>query len=73
MNFAIGRNELVAVIGGVGSGKSSLLAALAGDMRKTKGEIMMGASRAFCPQYPWIQNTTVKDNILFGKDLDRDW
>jgi ABC-type multidrug transport system fused ATPase/permease subunit len=73
MNFTIGRNELVAVIGGVGSGKSSLLAALAGDMRKTKGEIVMGASRAFCPQYAWIQNTTVKDNILFGKDLNRDW
>ncbi|TAQ85854.1 hypothetical protein B7494_g5813 [Chlorociboria aeruginascens] len=73
MNFTIGRNELVAVIGGVGSGKSSLLAALAGDMRKTKGEIIMGANRAFCPQYAWIQNATVKDNILFGKEMDRDW
>lgn len=76
MNFTIGRNELVAVIGGVGSGKSSLLAALAGDMRMTnrdKGEMMIGASRAFCPQYAWIQNATVRENILFGKDMDRDW
>lgn len=73
MNFSIGRNELVAVIGGVGSGKSSLLAALAGDMRRTKGEMTLGASRAFCPQYAWIQNATVKENILFGKDMDRDW
>jgi ATP-binding cassette, subfamily C (CFTR/MRP), member 1 len=73
MNFSIGRNELVAVIGGVGSGKSSLLAALAGDMRKTKGEVLMGASRAFCPQYAWIQNATVKENILFGRDMDKDW
>ena len=73
LNFSIGRNELVAVIGGVGSGKSSLLAALAGDMRKTQGSVMMGASRAFCPQYAWIQNTTVQENILFGKDMNRKW
>lgn len=73
MNFSIGRNELVAVIGGVGSGKSSLLAALAGDMRRTKGEMTLGASRSFCPQYAWIQNATVKENILFGKDMDQEW
>lgn len=73
MNFSIGRNELVAVIGGVGSGKSSLLAALAGDMRRTRGDVTLGASRAFCPQYAWIQNATVKENILFGKDYDRSW
>ncbi|KAG8163311.1 hypothetical protein KVR01_006608 [Diaporthe batatas] len=73
IGFEIGRNELVAVIGTVGSGKTSLLAALAGDMRKTSGEVVLGASRAFCPQYAWIQNTTVKDNILFGKDMDRSW
>lgn len=73
MNFTIGRNELVAVIGGVGSGKSSLLAALAGDMRKTKGDVTIGASRAFCPQYAWIQNTTVRENIMFGKKMDKKW
>ncbi|SLM36235.1 abc transporter [Lasallia pustulata] len=73
MDFTVGRNELLAVIGGVGSGKSSLLAALAGDMRRTSGQITMGATRAFCPQYAWIQNATVKENILFGKDYDRKW
>ncbi|KAK3995102.1 P-loop containing nucleoside triphosphate hydrolase protein [Cladorrhinum sp. PSN332] len=73
LNFEVGRNELVAVIGTVGSGKTSLLAALAGDMRRTGGEVILGASRAFCPQYAWIQNTTVKENILFGKDMDKKW
>lgn len=73
MDFTVGRNELLAVIGGVGSGKSSLLAALAGDMRRTNGQITMGATRAFCPQYAWIQNATVKENILFGKEYDRKW
>ncbi|KHN95796.1 ABC transporter family protein [Metarhizium album ARSEF 1941] len=73
LNFKIERNELVAVIGAVGSGKSSLLAALAGDMRKTNGDVVFGASRAFCPQYAWIQNTTLQNNITFGKGMDRDW
>lgn len=73
VDFSVGRNELIAVIGGVGSGKSSLLAALAGDMRRTNGSITMGATRAFCPQYAWIQNTSVKENILFSKDYDRRW
>ncbi|QUC18541.1 uncharacterized protein UV8b_02782 [Ustilaginoidea virens] len=73
LNFQVGRNELVAVIGTVGSGKSSLLAALAGDMRKTSGYVIFGASRAFCPQYAWIQNATFQNNITFGKAMDRDW
>ncbi|KAL2177987.1 P-loop containing nucleoside triphosphate hydrolase protein [Thermothelomyces heterothallicus CBS 202.75] len=73
LNLAIGRNELVAVIGTVGSGKTSLLAALAGDMRQTSGEVILGATRSFCPQYAWIQNATVQENILFGKEMDREW
>ncbi|KAJ2985731.1 hypothetical protein NUW58_g5375 [Xylaria curta] len=73
LNLAIGRKELIAVIGSVGSGKTSLLASLAGDMRKTSGEVVLGASRAFCPQYAWIQNASVRNNILFGKDMNREW
>ncbi|KAH6645344.1 ABC transporter family protein [Truncatella angustata] len=73
VNFKAGRNELIAVIGTVGSGKTSLLAALAGHMRKTNGDAIFGASRAFCPQYAWIQNTSLQNNITFGKELDEDW
>ncbi|TGJ86280.1 hypothetical protein E0Z10_g2488 [Xylaria hypoxylon] len=73
VNFKAGRNELIAVIGTVGSGKSSLLAALAGHIRKTNGDAIFGASRAFCPQYAWIQNTSLQNNITFGKELDEDW
>ena len=73
LDLSVGRNELIAVIGGVGSGKSSILAALAGDMRRTSGSVIMGATRAFCPQYAWIQNTSVRENILFGKPYERKW
>lgn len=73
LELSVARNELVAVIGTVGCGKSSLLAALAGEMRKTSGEVVLGGSRAFCPQYAWIRNATVRDNILFGKEMNQDW
>ncbi|KAI7032877.1 hypothetical protein KC352_g47302, partial [Hortaea werneckii] len=73
IDLDFGRNELVAVIGSVGSGKSSFLGALAGDMRRTKGQVTFGANRAFCPQYAWIQNASVKQNIIFGKDYDDKW
>lgn len=42
-------------------------------MRRTNGSITMGATRAFCPQYAWIQNTSVRENIVFGKDYNRKW
>ncbi|PQK14728.1 hypothetical protein BB8028_0005g02570 [Beauveria bassiana] len=73
INFTAGRKELLAVIGSVGCGKSSLLASLAGDMRKTEGEVVFGASRAFCPQYAWIQNTSLQNNITFGKPMNKPW
>ena len=73
IDLKVKRNELIAVIGSVGSGKSSLLGALAGDMRRTAGNVTFGSTRAFCPQYAWIQNATVKQNIVFGREYDRKW
>ncbi|KAJ0106908.1 hypothetical protein J7T55_014984 [Diaporthe amygdali] len=73
VNIDISRGELIAVIGGVGSGKTSLLAALTGDMRKTHGSVVWGGSKAVCAQYAWIQNATVKDNIIFGSQVDEEW
>ena len=73
IDLSVSRNELIAVIGSVGSGKSSLLGALAGDMRRTSGNVTFGSTRAFCPQYAWIQNATVKQNIVFGKEYNRKW
>ncbi|KAL4783811.1 P-loop containing nucleoside triphosphate hydrolase protein [Aspergillus varians] len=69
----IRRDELIAVIGTVGSGKSSLLSALAGDMRLANGTVRLSTSRAFCPQYTWIQNTSLRSNVLFGRDYDEKW
>jgi ABC-type multidrug transport system fused ATPase/permease subunit len=70
INFRCGKNELIGVIGNVGCGKTSLLAALASDMRQVRGSMRFSADRAYCPQYAWIQNATIRDNILFGKPYD---
>ncbi|XP_025906528.1 canalicular multispecific organic anion transporter 1 [Nothoprocta perdicaria] len=62
--------SLVAVVGAVGSGKSSLVSAMLGEMENIKGHINVQGSLAYVPQQAWIQNATLKDNILFGSELD---
>ncbi|XP_066179868.1 ATP-binding cassette sub-family C member 2 isoform X2 [Sylvia atricapilla] len=62
--------SLVAVVGAVGSGKSSLVSAMLGEMENIKGHINIQGSVAYVPQQAWIQNATLKDNILFGSELD---
>ncbi|OIW29128.1 ABC multidrug transporter, partial [Coniochaeta ligniaria NRRL 30616] len=72
-NFSLHRGELVALIGPTGAVKSSLLAALAGTMTKTGGFLALGGSRSFCSQDVWIQNASIRNNILFGASLDESW
>ncbi|CAJ0932315.1 unnamed protein product, partial [Mesorhabditis belari] len=62
---------LVAVVGRVGAGKSSLISALLGEMEKLKGIIGVRGRVAYVPQQPWIQNLSLKDNILFGRPYDK--
>ncbi|KAG2462234.1 AB1C protein, partial [Polypterus senegalus] len=62
--------KLVAVVGAVGSGKSSLVSAMLGEMELVKGYVNTKGSMAYVPQQAWIQNATLRDNILFGSDLE---
>lgn len=71
LSFHIKKGEFVVIVGEIGSGKSSLLAALVGEMRRTNGIITLGGTVGFCPQVAWIQNATLKKNILFGKEFDQ--
>lgn len=66
------RNELVAILGVVGSGKSSFLSALLGDMPLLSGSCSKLGKVAYCAQTPWIQNQSLRANILFGLDADKD-
>nr|XP_042910729.1 multidrug resistance-associated protein 1 [Parasteatoda tepidariorum] len=65
----IPKGKLVAVIGPVGSGKSSLLSAMLGDINRTNGSVDIKCSLAYVPQEAWILNRTVKENILMMKHL----
>ncbi|CAA7271099.1 unnamed protein product [Cyclocybe aegerita] len=66
------RGSLVAVVGRVGSGKSSLLLGLLGEMRRVSGSVVFGGRVAYCSQTAWIQNASVRDNILFGKAYNKE-
>ncbi|KAJ3120372.1 hypothetical protein HK100_012825, partial [Physocladia obscura] len=70
VQISIPRGKLVAIVGKVGSGKSSLLGAFVGEMSRLSGSIVFRGSVAYCQQASWIQNTTVKENILFGRPFD---
>ena len=68
INLNIKKGSLIAVVGQVGSGKSSLLSAILGDMERIEGEVYIDASctLAYVSQQAWIRNATLKENILFG-------
>ncbi|KAM9321307.1 ATP-binding cassette sub-family C member 4 [Gastrophryne carolinensis] len=60
--------ELLAVIGPVGAGKSSLLSAILGELPKDKGFVDIRGRIAYVSQQPWVFSGTVRSNILFGKE-----
>ncbi|XP_070021291.1 putative ABC transporter C family member 15 isoform X2 [Nicotiana sylvestris] len=62
----------VAICGSVGSGKSSLLCSIMGEIPTISGSsIKTNGSKAFVPQSAWIQTGTVRDNVLFGKEMNK--
>ncbi|KAE8214065.1 hypothetical protein CF327_g2493 [Tilletia walkeri] len=72
INLAIPKGELVGIVGRIGSGKSSILSALAGEMRKQNGTVSFGGTVAYAAQHSWIQNLTFKQNVLFGQAEDEE-
>nr|XP_056722202.1 multidrug resistance-associated protein 1-like [Euleptes europaea] len=73
ISFAIPECRLVAVVGQVGCGKSSLLSALLGEMEKRDGSVFIKGSVAYVSQQAWIQNATLKENIIFGREVKESW
>ncbi len=56
----------------MGCGKSSLLSALLGDMKRTRGVANLYGRVAYVAQQAWIQNNTLADNITFGKRFNNE-
>lgn len=64
--------EIVALVGHVGCGKSSLLSSILGDLRIVHGVIARQGRVAYVAQRPFIANATLKENILFGLPFDQE-
>ncbi|XP_074592764.1 ABC transporter C family member 10 [Curcuma longa] len=71
INLVVKAKEKVAICGEVGSGKSSLLAAILGEIPKTEGKIQVSGKVAYVAQTAWIQTGSIQDNILFGLNMDK--
>ncbi|KAG1734117.1 ABC transporter [Suillus lakei] len=72
IDLEIPRGQLVAIVGAVGMGKTSLLQGLIGEMRRTSGKVEFGGSVGYCAQVAWIQNTTIRDNVCFGRPFEEE-
>ncbi|KNA13620.1 hypothetical protein SOVF_114980 isoform A [Spinacia oleracea] len=70
INLKVKRGMKVAICGTVGSGKSSLLSGVIGEIPKISGTVKISGSKAYVPQTPWILTGNIKENILFGNHYD---
>uniref|UniRef100_A0A8C4ENZ0 ATP-binding cassette sub-family C member 5 n=1 Tax=Dicentrarchus labrax TaxID=13489 RepID=A0A8C4ENZ0_DICLA len=71
IDLRIKKGSLVGICGGVGSGKSSLLSALLGQMTLLEGNVAVSGGFAYVSQQAWILNHSLKENILFGNEYDQ--
>ncbi|KAG8894385.1 hypothetical protein FRC00_009035, partial [Tulasnella sp. 408] len=71
IDLTVRKGELVGILGRVGSGKTSLLSAIIGEMTKVDGKVELHGSVAYCAQNPWILSATLRDNITFFRKFDQ--
>ncbi|KAK9869560.1 hypothetical protein WA026_003313 [Henosepilachna vigintioctopunctata] len=72
INLALKKGNLIGIIGPVGSGKSSLLQTILGELELTSGQMKVQDSVAYASQDAWTFAGTVRENILFGQKYDAD-
>ncbi|OWK15922.1 hypothetical protein Celaphus_00004092 [Cervus elaphus hippelaphus] len=64
------KGKVLGICGNVGSGKSSLIAALLGQMQLQQGIVAVNGTLAYVSQQAWIFHGNVRENILFGEKYD---
>ncbi|XP_060989138.1 ATP-binding cassette sub-family C member 4-like isoform X2 [Dama dama] len=72
LSFTVRPGELLAVVGHVGAGKSSLLSAVLGELPPSQGTVSVHGRIAYVSQQPWVFPGTVRSNILFGKKYEKE-
>lgn len=73
VNVEIPKGSLTMIVGKVGSGKTSLLHAMLGELIKTKGDVRVNGTISYASQSAFILNCSLRDNITFGAPYDEDW
>ncbi|XP_070395510.1 multidrug resistance-associated protein 1-like [Dermacentor albipictus] len=69
----VSSGSIVGIVGSVGSGKSSLLSAVSGDMRCLRGSAVLRGTIGVVCQRPHVFNMTIRDNIIFGRKVDESY
>ncbi|KZV81212.1 P-loop containing nucleoside triphosphate hydrolase protein [Exidia glandulosa HHB12029] len=85
INVVFPRGQLSVITGATGSGKSSLLSALLGEMKCLEGRVLLpkyvhrvdpatglSESVSYCAQHPWLESKTIRENIVFGSSFDQE-
>ncbi|XAR70216.1 Xenobiotic-transporting ATPase [Bertholletia excelsa] len=70
INLDVKHGEKVAICGEVGSGKSTLIATILGEVPYVNGTVFVKGKMAYVSQTAWIQTGTLQENILFGSSMD---
>ncbi|XP_055381149.1 probable multidrug resistance-associated protein lethal(2)03659 [Condylostylus longicornis] len=70
ISIDIKEKSLVAIVGSVGAGKSSLLNAILGEMELTEGNLKINGKLSYCCQEPWLFEGSIRDNIVFIEEYD---
>lgn len=74
ISMTVYQGSLCMIVGRVGSGKSSLLKAIMGELTMNKGHVVANTTyAAYCDQTPWLQNTTIRENIVGKSPLNEKW
>jgi ABC-type multidrug transport system fused ATPase/permease subunit len=71
IDIRVKRGDLIAIIGQVGSGKSSLLQAILGELTLSSGSINISGKISYACQEPWVFASSIRQNIVFGRTFDR--
>jgi ABC-type transport system involved in cytochrome bd biosynthesis fused ATPase/permease subunit len=84
ININIPLHSLSVIVGTTGSGKTSILLTLLGEMKRNMGEYSIPEHHlgpyttheksdvAYAPQSPWLMSATIRENILFGEEYDEE-
>ncbi|CAH1169239.1 unnamed protein product [Phyllotreta striolata] len=71
INVKATKDSLIGIIGPVGSGKSSLLQTILGELDILEGSVTVNGTVSYISQEPWIFSASIRQNILFGSKYDK--